>query len=94
VYCGFGRTITPPWSMDGGEPGSVNYLEIVSADGNTLKLGRSPTRPVGKGDLIKIVTGGGGGWGTPSDRDPAAVISDVQSGLISPEYARRIYGKQ
>jgi N-methylhydantoinase B len=66
----------------------------VSADGNTLKLGRSPTRPVRKDDLIKIVTGGGGGWGTPSDRDPAAVISDVQSGLISPEYARHIYGKQ
>jgi N-methylhydantoinase B len=59
-----------------------------------LKLGRSPTRPVGKGDRVKIVTGGGGGWGTPSDRDPVAVISDVQSGLISPEYARRIYGKQ
>jgi N-methylhydantoinase B len=80
--------------MDGGEPGSVNYLEIVSADGNTLKLGRSPTRPLGKGDLIKIVTGGGGGWGTPSDRDPAAVLSDVQGGLISPEDARRIYGEQ
>ena len=94
VYCGFGRTITPPWSMDGGEPGSVNYLEIVSADGNTVTLGRSPTRPIAKGDLIKIVTGGGGGWGTPSDRDPAAVTSDVQSGLISPEYARRIYGEQ
>jgi N-methylhydantoinase B len=94
VYCGFGRTITPPWSMDGGEPGSVNYLEIMNADGKTLKLGRSPTRPVGKGDLVKIVTGGGGGWGTPSGRDPAAVVSDVQSGLISAEYARRVYGQQ
>ena len=80
--------------MDGGEPGSVNYLEIERTNGKRLKLGRSPTRSVGKGDRIKIVTGGGGGWGTPSDRDPAAVTSDVQSGLISPDDARRIYGKQ
>jgi N-methylhydantoinase B len=94
VYCGFGRTITPPWSMDGGEPGSVNYLEIAGADGSTLRLGRSPTRPVGQGDLVKIVTGGGGGWGAPSDRDPAAVTSDIESGLISPDDARRIYGRQ
>jgi N-methylhydantoinase B len=94
VYCGFGRTVTPPWPMDGGEPGSVNYLEIVSTDANTVKLGRSPTRQVRQGDLVKIVTGGGGGWGTPSDRDPAAVSSDVESDLISPDHARRIYGRQ
>jgi N-methylhydantoinase B len=80
--------------MDGGEPGSVNYLEIVSTDANTVKLGRSPTRQVRQGDLVKIVTGGGGGWGTPSDRDPAAVSSDVESDLISPDHARRIYGRQ
>ncbi len=37
-------------------------------------------------------TGGGGGWGDPLERDPAAVRADVQEEFISPTSAREDYG--
>ena len=37
-------------------------------------------------------TGGGGGWGDPFERDPAAVADDVRNGFVSVEAARRDYG--
>jgi N-methylhydantoinase B len=35
---------------------------------------------------------GGGGYGSPLDRDPEMVCTDVLEGLVSPEKARQIYG--
>jgi N-methylhydantoinase B len=35
---------------------------------------------------------GGGGYGDPIDRDPAAVLRDVRSGLVSDRAARDVYG--
>jgi N-methylhydantoinase B/oxoprolinase/acetone carboxylase alpha subunit len=39
-----------------------------------------------------MLTAGGGGWGDPAKRDPAAVREDVQRGYITPEAARADYG--
>lgn len=91
IYCGFGRTDTPPWPMDGGKPGSPNYLEVVNGNGDPVKLRRSPTRTVQKGDIVRIVTGGGGGWGDPGEREIAAVATDLRDELISIDRARADY---
>jgi N-methylhydantoinase B len=47
---------------------------------------------VAQGGRVRLETPGGGGWGEPSDRDPAAVARDVARGLVSAEVARRDYG--
>lgn len=91
IYCGFGRTDTPPWPMEDGQPGSVNYLEVLDKGGLTERLGRSPTRAVRRGDVVRIVTGGGGGWGAPSERSVDAIASDVCNGLITLEKAQKLY---
>jgi N-methylhydantoinase B len=39
-----------------------------------------------------IMTGGGGGFGNPLERDPAKVLDDVFNGYVSLESARRDYG--
>jgi N-methylhydantoinase B len=44
------------------------------------------------GDVIEVATGGGGGYGDPLERPPAAVRSDVRDGYISRETAREAYG--
>ena len=41
---------------------------------------------------VRIMTGGGGGLGAPSERDPNAVRRDVSEGYVSAEAARRDYG--
>jgi N-methylhydantoinase B len=37
---------------------------------------------------------GGGGYGDPAERPPAAVEADVRAGHVSPEQARRAYGER
>jgi N-methylhydantoinase B len=91
VYCGFGRSKTPPWSMDGGQPGSLNRLELETTSGHKTCLGRSPTRRVKRGDVVRIVTGGGGGWGPPSERAIEKIEADIRAGLLTQEQARAIY---
>jgi N-methylhydantoinase B/oxoprolinase/acetone carboxylase alpha subunit len=36
--------------------------------------------------------GMGGGFGSPLDRDPEAVLKDVENELVSPDVARDVYG--
>ena len=44
-----------------------------------------------KGDLIRLKTGGGGGYGDPLRRDPARVMMDVLDGYVTPEQAKSDY---
>jgi N-methylhydantoinase B len=55
-------------------------------------LGAKTTLEVEPGDVISIRTCGGGGYGSPSDRDPALVETDVREGKVTAERAREAYG--
>jgi N-methylhydantoinase B len=44
------------------------------------------------GDVVQYTWQGGGGYGEPLDRDPAAVERDVADGLVSAEHAAAVYG--
>ncbi len=83
----------PAWGVNGGHggrpgrilvnPGSAGEYELKPlSDGNRLK----------RGDLVRIVTAGGGGWGSPLDRPAAQVRDDVLDGFVSPGSARDDYG--
>ena len=52
------------------------------SDGNVLR----------KGDVMRLSTSGGGGWGHPFDRPLARVRRDVLGGVVSIEAARDDYG--
>jgi N-methylhydantoinase B len=45
-----------------------------------------------RGDVMRIVTAGGGGWGDPFERDPELVAWDVRKGYVSADAAREDYG--
>ncbi|HZZ48445.1 MAG TPA: hydantoinase B/oxoprolinase family protein [Pseudonocardia sp.] len=47
---------------------------------------------VGAGDVIRMISGAGGGLGDPLLREPAAVVKDVRDGYISAAHARSAYG--
>ena len=46
---------------------------------------------VGKGDSIRVVWPGGGGWGDPKTRDPQMVLQDVIEEKVTPERALNVY---
>lgn len=91
LYASFGRNTTRPWGVEGGGEGGLNGIEVTRG-GGVRRLTRPPHFPLERGDRVRIVTGGGGGWGDARKRDPAAVARDVADELLWPEEARRLYG--
>ena len=86
--CGWRRR---PWGLGGGQEGSNNYLEYVR-DGATERHGRISRIELERGALVRMVTGRGGGYGDPRDREPERVLEDVRDGYVSAAEARAIYG--
>jgi len=48
-------------------------------------------RPFGNGDTYYIAVGGGGGFGDPLERDPAAVVRDLRTGIVTRWAAEQVY---
>jgi N-methylhydantoinase B len=89
----FGRHKYMPWGVDGGREGSMNAVQIIHADGRpSVTVGKTARYPLVKGDVARLITGTGGGWGDPRERSPEAVRADLRAGLISEETARDVYG--
>nr|WP_264214069.1 hydantoinase B/oxoprolinase family protein [Leisingera thetidis] len=89
----FGRSETPPWGAEGGRDGSVNRFEVIEAGtGKVTSYGRLSERTLMKGDVVRIITGGGGGWGDPALRARDAIDRDLRNELITLDDARSIYG--
>lgn len=64
------RRALAPFGLDGGQAGArgLNLLRRV-ADGYEVNLGGKNTVHVVPGDILTILTPGGGGFGTPTDED-------------------------
>jgi len=46
-----------------------------------------------KGDIVRCVTGTGGGWGHARNRSAKALEDDIKNGFVTPEQAVRYYGR-
>jgi N-methylhydantoinase B len=90
MYSSLGRSVQKPWGVAGGDSGTTNALELTTA-GRTTRGARFPYTKLKKGDRMRVITGGGGGYGPPTERPPKAVLADVRDGYIDRETARSIY---
>uniref|UniRef100_UPI001F310826 hydantoinase B/oxoprolinase family protein n=1 Tax=Pseudomonas pseudonitroreducens TaxID=2892326 RepID=UPI001F310826 len=87
----FGRGVTPPWGVDGGGEGTCNYAEVLSADGGRKRFSRANRVPLQQGDLLRLVTANGGGWGPPEERPLTAIEADVAAGYLKRDQALAEY---
>lgn len=90
--CAYTRNKHLPWAVDGGLEGSPNVAEVIRADGTREEYAVVTGLTVNDGDVIRVRTGNGGGYGDPRRRDAAAVAADVKNGFITPERAQELYG--
>jgi N-methylhydantoinase B len=87
------RSILSCWGVNGGAAGRPFRVTIdPGGPGEREMDGLTDAAPVRAGEVIRIRTTGGGGWGDPLDRDPAAVACDVRDGKVSMAGARDDYG--
>jgi N-methylhydantoinase B len=61
----FGRHRFPPWGVAGGAPGSDNAVEIYRSGELLVRAGKLARVALERGDVVRILTGSGGGWGPP-----------------------------
>lgn len=92
VTCGYTRSKFPPWGLEGGGAGTPNYLEVRRGDGSSERYAYADAVRLAKGDVVRIVTGNGGGYGDPAQRPRAAVLEDLRNGYLSAAVAREVYG--
>jgi N-methylhydantoinase B len=87
------NTVVAPYGVAGGLAGRTGRIVLnpgtpdervlpALGDGITLK----------RGDLLRLETCGGGGWGDPLTREPERVRQDVARGLVTPHGAFADYG--
>jgi N-methylhydantoinase B len=87
------RSILACWGVNGGRAGSSFSVVIDPGGPNERAVeALADAEFVRAGELIRIRTTGGGGWGDPLERDPAAVLRDVRWGKVSAPAARTDYG--
>ncbi len=78
----------PPLGLLGGESGAPAGIKLNDGDPLPPK-GRTVFKP---GDVVRLRYAGGGGYGSPRERERAKVLDDLKNELITPEAARDIYG--
>jgi len=87
------KHVIPPNGMAGGHPGRPGDIWI---NPDTEQKKRLPTRyadyPLRAGDVFRLDTPGGGGYGDPLARPLERVLADVREGYVSAEAAARDYG--
>ncbi|WP_326829839.1 hydantoinase B/oxoprolinase family protein [Streptosporangium sp. NBC_01810] len=87
------RSELAPYGVNGGVAGQPYGVSIESDGGGPRSLpGMVDDVPVRAGDLVRLWTTGGGGWGDPLDRETELVHYDVLCGLVTPEAAESEYG--
>jgi N-methylhydantoinase B/oxoprolinase/acetone carboxylase alpha subunit len=88
----FDRRHNAARGRSGGHDGAQGAV-IVEIDGvQTLFEGKGVIR-VPAGGRLQVDLPGGGGFGDPRERDPAALARDVAQGLVSDAAARTTYGR-
>jgi N-methylhydantoinase B len=93
LTCAYTRSLYGPWPLAGGHVGSANYVEVVRTNGTSSRHAVASGIQLEAGDVIRIHTASGAGYGDPSERNPELVRADVRDGLISEDRASALYGR-
>jgi len=93
LACNFDRFKTRPYGLAGGVAGEASFAELQHADGTVERLpSKVAGKAIAKGDVFRLVTAGGGGYGEPSRRGQDAIAEDIANGYVTREAATATYG--
>ncbi|MGH7155516.1 MAG: hydantoinase B/oxoprolinase family protein, partial [Acetobacteraceae bacterium] len=87
VNATFDRVAHAPKGREGGTDGAPGVVRLKSGE----RLRTKGFQVIPDGDRLILELPGGGGMGSPADRDAASVDRDVRDGLVSKKVAQEIY---
>ena len=88
----YDRARFPASGAEGGADGRPSRFVLVAKDEGERAAPSSGRFEMKAGEGFYLDKAGGGGWGDPQKRDPAALRRDVAEGYVSREGAERDYG--
>ena len=86
------RHRTGPWGLFGGQAAPLCRTLLVHPDGSEEEIPSKKVLTIRAGDVMRVWTAGGGGYGDPLERPAEVVHEDVIDGRVSVEGAARDYG--
>lgn len=79
-----------PFGVNGGEAGATGE-DYLWRDGEWVGIPGKSSHTLAPGTVLSVRTPGGGGFGSPAERDDEAIREDLRLGKLSPEAAREAY---
>jgi N-methylhydantoinase B len=92
LYLWFERSVTPAWGLFDGRDAVGPDVIINPGRDDERHLLKANALPLKAGDVVRVQTGGGGGYGHPFQRDAGRLRDDVVDGYVTIAVARRDYG--
>jgi len=82
----------PPWGFAGGHDGSINDVQVHRSAGGYESRATWSNEPLAGGDLVRFISGGGGGYGNPHNRPADKVLDDWKNQYITATEALEYFG--
>jgi N-methylhydantoinase B len=79
------RHFRPAAGARGGDPGGLAHSTILRASGAVETIPSKIVTSLVPGDRVIVGTAGGGGWGSPAERDRQALAADIANGKVGPD---------
>jgi N-methylhydantoinase B len=88
----FERFHCPPWGVFGGHAAQPGRVDLQPTVGPVRTILKGSSVVLEAGDRFHVLSGGGGGYGSPLEREAECVMDEVRAGYISRDVAERDYG--
>ncbi|MDQ7048514.1 MAG: hydantoinase B/oxoprolinase family protein [Enterobacterales bacterium] len=92
LTCAYTRAEVPPWPLNGGESGSTNGIKVIRVDGTQESYSFTTGLDLKQGDVVRVETATGAGFGDPLQRSRSRIDDDIKNGYVSLQYAKKVYG--
>jgi N-methylhydantoinase B len=90
---GMERLRFQPWGLHGGACGANGRIEVKRAGSDRFEVvPKADALRASIGDVVRLSTAGGGGWGDPMEREPQRVLDDVLNGFVTVAAVEGDYG--
>ena len=86
------RSVTGPWGIFGGKQGGTPKAEVERPGRDVIRSLKASHIVCPEETVIRVTTGGGGGYGEPREREQEMVEADIADGYVSEQMAREVYG--